>query len=93
MFARLYFAQEKGKLCLRELLSKLFIYCNEIFVFLAIYIEMKNLRQCSEGPGGSMGYLTIRVITKLPNYEQSYKGKVKTHNYINRQNQSTTGKL
>jgi hypothetical protein len=31
--------------------------------------------------------------TKLPNSEQSYKGKVKTHNYINRQNQSTTGKL
>ena len=37
--------------------------------------------------------LQIRVITKLPNSEQSYKGKVKTHNYINRQNQSTTGKL
>ena len=36
---------------------------------------------------------TIRVITKLPNSEKSYKGKVKTHNYINRQNQSTTGKL
>ena len=35
----------------------------------------------------------IRVITKLPNSEQSYKRKVKTHNYINRQNQSTTGKL
>ena len=35
----------------------------------------------------------IRVITKLPDSEQSYKGKVKTHNYINRQNQSTTGKL
>jgi hypothetical protein len=35
----------------------------------------------------------IRVITKLPNSEQSYKGKVNTHNYINRQNQSTTGKL
>jgi hypothetical protein len=32
----------------------------------------------------------IRVITKLPNSEQSYKGKVKTHKYINRQNQSTT---
>jgi hypothetical protein len=31
--------------------------------------------------------------TKLPNSEQSYKGKVKTHKYINRQNQSTTGKL
>jgi hypothetical protein len=37
--------------------------------------------------------IKIRVITKLPNSEQSYKGKVKTHNYINRQNQSTTGKL
>jgi hypothetical protein len=35
----------------------------------------------------------MRVITKLPNSEQSYKGKVKTHRYINRQNQSTTGKL
>jgi hypothetical protein len=35
----------------------------------------------------------IRVITKLPNSEQSHKGKVKTHKYINRQNQSTTGKL
>jgi hypothetical protein len=37
--------------------------------------------------------LSIRIITKLPNAEQSYKGKVKTHKYINRQNQSTTGKL
>ena len=35
----------------------------------------------------------IRVITKLPNSEQSYEGKVKTHKYINRQNQSATGKL
>ena len=42
----------------------------------------------------SMKYtLEIKVKTKLPNSEQSYKGKVKTHNYINRQNQSTTGKL
>ena len=37
--------------------------------------------------------LKIMVITKLPNFEQSYKGKVKAHKYINRQNQSTTGKL
>jgi hypothetical protein len=36
---------------------------------------------------------TLRVITKLPNSEQSNKGKVKTHKYINRQNQSTIGKL
>jgi hypothetical protein len=35
----------------------------------------------------------IRVITELPTSKQSYKGKVKTHNYTNRQNQSTTGKL
>ena len=46
-------------------------------------------------PGNDKGkqfIFLIRVITKLPNSEQSYKGKVKTHNYINRQNQSTTGK-
>ena len=36
---------------------------------------------------------TNKGDNKLPNSEQSYKGKVKTHNYINRQNQSTTGKL
>jgi hypothetical protein len=46
---------------------------------------------------GTKGYNNvlnkIRVITKLPNSEQSYKAKVKTHKYINRQNQSTTGKL
>ena len=35
----------------------------------------------------------IRLITKLPNTEQSSKGKVKTHKSINRQNQSTTGQL
>jgi hypothetical protein len=29
----------------------------------------------------------IREITKLPNSEQSYKRKVKTHKHINRQNQ------
>jgi hypothetical protein len=35
----------------------------------------------------------ISVITKLPNTEQSSKGKDKTHKSTNRQNQSTTGKL
>ena len=30
---------------------------------------------------------------KITELEQSNKGKVKTHKYINRQNQSTTGKL
>jgi hypothetical protein len=37
--------------------------------------------------------LELRVLTKLPNSEQSSNGKVKTHKYINRQNQSTNGKL
>ena len=32
----------------------------------------------------------IRIIIKLPNSAQSYKGRVKTHKYINIQNQSTT---
>ena len=49
-----------------------------VFAFSAIQISGLNLS-------------LIRVITKLPNSEQSYKGKVKTHNHINRQNQSTTG--
>ena len=38
-------------------------------------------------------YETNKGNNKIPNSEQSYKGKVKTHIYINRQNQSATGKL
>jgi hypothetical protein len=30
--------------------------------------------------------ITIKVITKLPNSEQSYKGKVKTHDITNQIN-------
>ena len=51
----------------------------------------KNIRSVRNSH--SQVYRSIKVITKLPNSKQSYKGKVKTHNYINRQNQSTTGKL
>ena len=54
------------------------IHLNMLLTFNKIYLLIK---------------LQIKVITKLPNSEQSYKGKVQTHNYINRQNQSTTGKL
>ena len=46
-----------------------------------------------EGKAVPVCFKAIRVITKLPNSEQSYEGKVKTHKYINKQNQSTTGKL
>jgi hypothetical protein len=38
------------------------------------------------------GFYFIKIY-KGVNSEQYYKGKVKTHKYINRQNQSTTGKL
>ena len=44
-------------------------------------------------PPGFQIRIQIRVITKLPNTEQSSKGKGKTHKSTNRQNQSTTGKL
>jgi hypothetical protein len=37
--------------------------------------------------------IQIRVIQKLPNSPQYYKGEVKTHKYIDRQNPSTTGNL
>jgi hypothetical protein len=54
-----------------------------VHVHIWLKYEVHVLRKCCQ----------IRVITKLPNSEQSNKGKVKTHKYINRQNQSTTGKL
>ena len=47
--------------------------------------KSKISRKCDFQPINS---LEIRVITKLSNSEQSYKGKVKAHNYTNRQNQS-----
>ena len=59
-------------------------------------IESRNLLNSKMTENMSTKLLTskqIRIITKLQNSEQSYKGKVKTHKYINRQNQSTTGKL
>ena len=58
-------------------------------IYLNLDIEDKGNNKITE----LRTILQIRVITKLPNSEQSYKGKVKTRNYINRQNQSTTGKL
>jgi hypothetical protein len=44
---------------------------------------LKPISQCNQ----------IRVITKLPNTEQSSKGKGKTHKSTNRQNQLTTENL
>ena len=43
-------------------------------------IEANNNKTCKTKGGKKIHKLyTIRVITKLPNSEQSYKGKVKTH--------------
>jgi hypothetical protein len=63
--------------------SFLFTHILDVIVKYKVYTVMSNFSTISY----------IRVITKLPNSEQSYKGKVKTHKYIHRQNQSTTGKL
>ena len=52
-----------------------------------------NKRQNEDKQKKNRTLKKIGVITKLPNSEQSDKGKVKTHKYINRQNQSTTGKV
>ena len=54
------------------------IYCYHILVFSNAHFHYDSIFYVHK----------IRVITKLPNSEQSYKGKVKTHKYINRQNQS-----
>jgi hypothetical protein len=53
----------------------------------------RNLLQSIQYKAANIILRTKIYIPKLPNSEQSYKGKVQTHNYINRQNQSTTGKL
>jgi hypothetical protein len=55
-------------------------------------VPMYQMLQQQQQTTDAVPLYQIKVITKLPNSEQSYKGKVKTHNYINRQNQSTTGK-
>jgi hypothetical protein len=61
-----------------------------IFTFITEH-AIQHQKYCKEI--NNMLMTSIRVMTKLPNSGQSYKGKVKTHKYINRHNQSTTGKL
>ena len=47
----------------------------------------------NDGMSARNSYIQNKGNNKITELEQSYKGKVQTHNYINRQNQSTTGKL
>jgi hypothetical protein len=69
--------------------------CNELNMLFGEtqFSVSQVLKRSATTATSASGKPQIKVITKLPNSEQSYKGKVKTHNYINRQNQSTTGKL
>jgi hypothetical protein len=62
--------------------------------FIFRYQDLVAIYSVSAGKiiGDGFSY-SENVITTLPNSEQSHKGKVKTHKYIDRQNQSTTGKL
>ena len=58
---------------------------------------INNDKLINHGNKGNNKITELRTILQREspnsNSEQSYKGKVQTHNYINRQNQSTTGKL
>jgi hypothetical protein len=49
-----------------------------------ISIIRSHVRNVSVKSVYILRFYWIRLITKLPNSEQSYKGKVKTHKYINR---------
>jgi hypothetical protein len=91
-FSLLYFAQSCSELDLRALLYAFFLRLDSFLIVVFAQGFVKVALDCLDGKILLM-ILSIRVITKLPNSEQSYKGKVKTHMYINRQNQSTTGKL
>jgi hypothetical protein len=74
------------------------VWANKTILAPLLFIEVSVPSQESEQPSLQSQEILNRPvfvldITKLPNSEQSSKGKVKTYKYINRQNQSTTGKL
>jgi hypothetical protein len=64
------------------------LYCTCNCTVLVIVLFMILYCSCN----CTVHVIVLFMLTKLPNSEQSFKGKVKTHIYINRQNQSTTGK-
>ena len=74
------------------MVSDILLYCTFIIGLIVDNCSMP-IHKYSEKDFTIHELIEIRVITKLPNSEQSYKEKVKAHRYINRQNQSTTGKL
>ena len=83
------------KACVVKIYTNIVIFYNPwILEKLDLYVYFEIILFLFYQKSHIVGYLRqIRVITKLPNSEQSYKGKVKIHKCINRNNQSTTGKL
>ena len=94
-FSTLYTTISHSKLKdkLRELVQLCFIKKNDQRRYKYLVLGRDRSYFVKHHSDSTKKFTEIRVITKLPNSEQSYKGKVKTHKYINRQNQSTTGKL
>jgi predicted membrane protein len=94
-FSSVFFISFHYSICLSPILSISYHYStclSSIFPYhFTFQLTLWKIRKKSRL--NSEKVWKIRVITKLPNSEQSYKGKVKTHNYLNRQNQSTTEKL
>ena len=94
-FSTLYTTISHSKLKdkLRELVQLCFIKKNDQRRYKYLVLGRDRSYFVKHHSDSTKKFTEIRVITKLPNSVQSYKGKVKTHKYINRQNQSTTRKL
>ena len=94
-FSTLYTTISHSKLKdkLRELVQLRFIKKNDQRRYKYLVLGRDRSYFVKHHSDSTKKFTEIRVIPKLPNSEQSYKGKVETHKYINRQNQSTTGKL
>ena len=68
-----------------DLFSCYISICHRIRLFVDLPLKRSNIFICSHNIRNKEKRYLIRVITKLPNYEHSNKGKIKTHKYINKQ--------
>jgi hypothetical protein len=70
-------------------------YDTDFAMFYTLYhiFKQESIQGRGTIKGRSVIKVGVMVLEKLPNSEQSSKGKVKTHKHIHRQNQSTTAKL
>jgi hypothetical protein len=85
--------------CGMELPPPYLTFCLHIYIFnknfFIFHLFFPPFFTCSCAYPYNLACVDFLLMNKGNNKitEQSYKGKVKTHKYINRQNQSTTGKL